>query len=130
MILASGCFDGLSATHARYLDAASQYRDGIEPLVVTVERDSYIRRIKGRAPYWPLADRAYAVSRLQMVDQVYAQPEHEAVPDVIRKLRPRVFVKGPEWRDYLDGAHLEACRAVGAKVCFTDDYGPHWSDVR
>jgi glycerol-3-phosphate cytidylyltransferase-like family protein len=131
VILASGCFDGLSAPHVRYLLAAKRIalQTG-DPLVVTIERDAYIRQKKGRDPYWPQADRAVALSAVACVDDVYVQPDDEDVPAVIRKLKPRIFVKGPEWEAQMDDAHRIACQEVGAEVRFTRRFGKHWSDVR
>jgi glycerol-3-phosphate cytidylyltransferase-like family protein len=132
VILAAGCFDGLSAPQVRYLVAAKRFgiNCGDPHLCVTIERDQYIRIAKSREPYWPQADRAFAVSGLACVDEVYIQPEDESVPDVIRKLKPRLFVKGPEWIRELDQLHRDACGEVGAEIAFTSAFGRHWSDVR
>ena len=129
MILASGCFDGLSAPQVRYLQFAKSVNPRA-PLVVTLETDGYIRRIKGRHPYWPLNDRAYTVSTLPFVDSVYRQDEDERVPAVIRKLQPRYFVKGPDWINALDDEHRLACKEVDCEIVFTRNFGKHWSDVR
>lgn len=129
MILAAGCFDGLSAPHVRYLHAAKRIAP-IEPLIVTIVPDSYIRERKGREPYWPQADRAFAVNMLAIVDGVHLQPDGQTVPDAIRVLSPKYFVKGPEWEAGLDGEHLTACRDAGAQIRFTRNFGKHWSDVR
>jgi len=129
VILAAGCFDGLSAPHVRYLEAAKRIAP-IEPLVVTIVPDSYIRERKGREPHWPQADRAEAVSALRMVDRVHIQPEGQTVPDAIRLLSPKYFVKGPEWEARLDSDHLTACDDAGATIRFTRSFGKHWSDVR
>lgn len=129
MILASGCFDGLSAPHVRYLEAAKRVAPH-EPLVVTIVPDSYIRERKGREPHWPAADRAYPVSQLRCVAKVHIQPEGQSVPDAIRLLSPKYFVKGPEWDGTLDMEHLTACDDAGAQVRFTRNFGKHWSDVR
>ena len=129
MILASGCFDGLSAPHVRYLEAAKRIAPH-EPLVVTIVPDSYIRATKGREPHWTAEDRAYPVSQLKIVHKVHVQPEGQTVPDVIRLLSPKYFVKGPEWDGALDAEHLTACDDAGAQVRFTRSFGKHWSDVR
>ena len=129
MILAAGCFDGLSAPQVRYLQFAKRINPQ-QSLVVTLETDAYIREVKGREPCWPLADRAYAVSGLACVDHVHTQGEDERVPDVIRLLQPAYFVKGPDWTTSLDDAHRDACAEVGAEIVFTRNFGKHWSDVR
>ena len=129
MILAAGCFDGLSAPQVRYLQAARQI-DRSLTLMVTVVPDSYILKAKGRLPYWPQSDRVHAVYALGCVDDVHTQGEGQSVPDVIRLYRPRYFVKGPEWQDTLDADHVQACRDVEAEIVFTRNYGKHWSQVR
>lgn len=129
MTLAAGCFDGLSAPHVRYLQAAKSMDPAAE-LMVTLVPDRYIRQTKDRDPYWPQLDRAYALCALACVDDVHLQPDGETVPDVIRKLKPRYFVKGPEWKDMLDAAHIRACRDVGTEIRFTSHFGKHWSQVR
>ena len=129
MILAAGCFDGLSGPQVRYLQAARRL-DPWGTLIVTIVPDRYIREHKQRAPYWCQADRAHVVKSLGCVDDVYMQGEHETVPDVIRALEPETFVKGPEWQNHLDEEHMQACQDAGTEIVFTADYGPHWSEVR
>lgn len=129
MILASGCFDGLSAPQVRYLQAAKRV-DPQMRLVVAIEADSYIWETRGRAPYWPQSDRAHVVYALDLVDDVYVQREDERVPAVIRTAKPRYYVKGPDWREQLDEAHRQACADAGTQIVFTPNYGKHWSHVR
>jgi len=129
VILASGCFDGLSAPQVKYLEAAKRLAPR-EPLVVTIVPDSYIRLHKGRDPYWPQADRAVPVQALSIVDRVHVQPEGQSVPDVIRLLSPKYFVKGPEWDGALDQEHVTACDDAGTEIRFTRNFGKHWSHVR
>jgi glycerol-3-phosphate cytidylyltransferase-like family protein len=129
VILACGCFDGLSAPHVKYLEAAKRLAPR-EPLVVTIVPDSYIRARKGRDPYWPQADRAVPIQALRIVDRVHLQPEGQTVPDVIRLLSPKYFVKGPEWDGTLDQDHMTACVDAGAEIRFTRNFGKHWSHVR
>lgn len=129
MILASGCFDGLSAPQVRYLQAAKSM-DPSANLVVTLVPDNYIRQTKGREPYWPQLERAHVIFALACVDDVHLQPDGETVPDVIRLLKPRYFVKGPDWKETLDAAHVQACLDAGAEIRFTRHFGKHWSHVR
>jgi glycerol-3-phosphate cytidylyltransferase-like family protein len=129
VILASGCFDGLSAPQVRYLQACKRL-DPHATLVVAIETDDYVVRKKGRYPYWPQADRAHVIYALDLVDDVIVQTADERVPDVIRRLKPRYFVKGPDWRDCIDDAHRAACEETGTQLVFTPNYGKHWSHVR
>lgn len=128
MILCSGAFDGLHAGHVRYLQAARRLSTG-ETLTVAVAPDSYIRSAKKRAPYWPQADRLQTVYALGCVDAVIPQRE-DSVAQVIRDYRPRVFVKGPDWRGELPADVLQACQDVGTDVQIVDTVGRHVREAR
>ena len=130
MVLCSGCFDGLHAGHVRYLQAASRLcRDG-ESLVVAVAPDLYIRRYKQREPRWSCADRMETVLALGMVDRVVVHGDDGAA-GVIRAERPRLFVKGSDWRDRyrLFPEILYACHAVDADIFTVDTPGVHTSEA-
>ena len=129
MILASGCFDGLHAGHVDYLSAAKALCGHDELLACAVAPDSYIRTQKGRAPYWPQHQRARTVRALQDVDAVilHAQP---SVAEVIRDVKPRLFVKGPDWEGRLPEEVLLACEEVGTSIAFLETPGRHVREAR
>ena len=117
VILTSGCFDGFHAGHLHYLEGAAALRQSIrERLMVAVAPDEYLQQVKGRCR-WPVADRAQVICGLRVVD-----PEHVLIHDpvsvasVIRELRPRLFVKGGDWRWWQAEDVIEACEAVGTAI--------------
>ena len=128
VILASGTFDGVHSGHVRYLRAARLLAKG-EFLRVAVAPDVYIRTEKHREPYWSQSDRAETVLALGCVDCVTQHPE-PSVAQLIRDLRPRLFVKGQDWRGKLPEDVLAACQAVGTEIVFVDTPGKHVSQAR
>lgn len=96
VVFTNGCFDLLHAGHARYLALA---RDQGDVLIVGVNDDASVRRLKGGArPVVPLEDRAALLSALAAVD--FVVPFTEDTPlELIRAIRPDVLVKGEDWRN-------------------------------
>lgn len=110
--LATGCFDLLHVGHLHFL---AQARAQADVLVVAVNSDASIRRLKGEArPLVPEEERLAMVSALRCVD--HALLCDDDVADVlIRRLRPDVFVTAaPSVAAY---PSEQACaHAVGARV--------------
>lgn len=126
MILVSGCFDGLHAGHVRYLQAAQAYCLKDEVLVCAVAPDEYIEHTKKRRPYWSQAERLYTVGALPCVDVAIAQ-RTESVASIIAELRPRIFIKGIDWKDHLPADVVTACERVGTALAFVDTEAVHTS---
>jgi D-beta-D-heptose 7-phosphate kinase/D-beta-D-heptose 1-phosphate adenosyltransferase len=94
VVFTNGCFDLLHVGHTRYLEQARRLGD---LLVVAVNTDRSVRRIKGRnRPIVPQAQRAEVVSALGCVDYVtlFATPTPRPL---IAALRPDILVKGADW---------------------------------
>jgi rfaE bifunctional protein nucleotidyltransferase chain/domain len=117
-----GVFDLLHIGHIRYFEQAKAMGD---VLVVTVTPDRHVNKGPGR-PAFPEALRAEAVASLAAVDYVAINQWPTAV-ETLQKLRPDVYVKGPDYRrpeeDVTGGIQQEAdaARSVGARLAFTDD---------
>jgi D-beta-D-heptose 7-phosphate kinase/D-beta-D-heptose 1-phosphate adenosyltransferase len=130
VILCSGCFDGLHAGHVAYLEAAAALRFGDERLMVAVACDDYIRRVKHREPSFDLSMRMRTVAGLRAVDDVGDHGPAGAAY-VIRAVRPRLFVKGQDWK--LNGLApdvIDACIDVGCRVLYVNtEIGRHTSDA-
>lgn len=90
----NGCFDILHAGHASLLQGA---RAACDRLVVGLNDDASVRRLKGEArPVNTEQDRAFLLSALAAVDIVV--PFHEDTPlDLITRLKPDVLVKGADY---------------------------------
>ena len=95
VVLANGCFDLLHAGHVRYLADARSRGDC---LVVAVNTDASVRRLKGGGrPLVPLADRAEVLCALAAVDFVVPFDE-PTLAETLRELRPAVHAKGTDYR--------------------------------
>jgi rfaE bifunctional protein nucleotidyltransferase chain/domain len=94
VVWTNGCFDLFHAGHARSLRAA---RDLGDVLVVGVNSDDSVRRLKGPGrPVLRARDRAELVASLACVD--YAVIFGEDTPEeCIRLLRPQVHCKGADY---------------------------------
>ena len=92
----NGCFDLLHVGHTRFLAEARSLGN---VLVVGVNTDDSIRRIKGKhRPWVPQEERAEILTALDSVDHVVLFDETTPVA-VIEALRPHVACKGGDYRD-------------------------------
>lgn len=91
----NGCFDIL---HAGHLDYLARIKRKAEVLIVAVNSDSSVRRLKGKGrPVVPANERAALVAALKPVDYVTIFSEPTPIR-VIRALRPNLLVKGGDWK--------------------------------
>ena len=114
LVFTNGCFDLLHVGHVRYLQAARGCGDA---LAVAVNGDASVRALKGPTrPINPEADRAEVLAALECVDFVtfFHTPR---VDEVIRTVRPHVYVKGGDYTlETLDPSERAALQEVGAVV--------------
>lgn len=94
VVFTNGCFDILHAGHVRYLREARKLGD---ILVVGLNTDSSISRLKPGRPINPEALRAEVLAALSDVDYVVFFGE-ETPYELIKLLGPDVLVKGGDWR--------------------------------
>jgi rfaE bifunctional protein nucleotidyltransferase chain/domain len=112
LVFTNGCFDILHRGHVEYLVAA---RDLGDALVVGVNTDASVRRLKGEArPVVPLSDRMFVLAGLGCVDAVVSFAE-ETPRALIAELLPDVLVKGGDYRPD-DVAGADEVRGVGGEV--------------
>ncbi|MFF8764565.1 adenylyltransferase/cytidyltransferase family protein [Nocardiopsis dassonvillei] len=117
--LCHGCFDLFHVGHVYHLSQAARLAD---VLVVSVSSDGACRKGPGR-PAYAAADRAVLVAALEVVDHVH-EARGRGPADVIRALRPDVYVKGP---DYAESpcvrvrAEAALVERLGGRIAFTDD---------
>jgi D-beta-D-heptose 7-phosphate kinase/D-beta-D-heptose 1-phosphate adenosyltransferase len=94
IVFTNGCFDILHRGHITYLSRAKALGD---ILVVAVNSDASVRRLKGpERPINGLDDRLEVLEALSCVDHVVAF-DADTPDDVIRVVRPDVFVKGGDY---------------------------------
>jgi rfaE bifunctional protein nucleotidyltransferase chain/domain len=94
IVFTNGCFDLLHYGHARYLEEAKAEGD---ILVVAVNSDASVRRIKGRdRPVVNERDRAGVIAALESVDFVVIFSEDTPL-DTIKAIKPDILIKGADW---------------------------------
>jgi D-beta-D-heptose 7-phosphate kinase/D-beta-D-heptose 1-phosphate adenosyltransferase len=95
IVFSNGCFDLLHVGHIRSLEQARGFGDR---LIVAVNSDGSVRRLKGEGrPVVPAKQRAEVLAGLSCVDWVivFRQNTPQAL---IEKLRPDVLAKGGDWK--------------------------------
>ncbi len=96
LALTNGCFDLLHAGHVKLLSAA---RESADRLVVAINSDSSIKRLKGPSrPLIPQEERAELLLAFEAVDCVVIFA-HDTPLETIVALRPDVLVKGADWSE-------------------------------
>lgn len=110
-----GCFDLLHLGHIRHLQAAAAAGDY---LIVTVTPDRFVNKGPGR-PVFTDEQRAAAVAALGCVDEVHITDSPTAA-DAIRRIKPAVFAKGPDYSaETLDAGEAAALAKVGGTLLIT-----------
>ncbi len=94
IVFTNGCFDIIHKGHVRYLARAKRLGD---VLVVGLNSDRSVSRIKPGRPVNPERDRAEVLSALCMVDYVTIFDERTPYR-LIKSLKPDVLVKGGDWK--------------------------------
>jgi D-beta-D-heptose 7-phosphate kinase/D-beta-D-heptose 1-phosphate adenosyltransferase len=90
----NGCFDIL---HPGHIDLLRRARELGDVLVVAINTDASVRRIKGdHRPIIPEQERAELLAGLEMVDFVCTFDEDTPL-EAIRQIQPDVLVKGADW---------------------------------
>ncbi len=112
IVMTNGCFDILHAGHVDYLQQARALGD---VLVVAVNDDHSVRRLKGHGrPLTPLAQRMRVLAALGCVDYVVAFSQ-DTPAALIERVLPDKLVKGGDYQEE-QVAGQEAVRAAGGEV--------------
>jgi len=94
VVFTNGCFDLLHYGHVKYLEVARKNGD---LLVVAINSDASVRRIKGRGrPLVSQTDRIRIIAGLESVDYVTVFAEDTPLR-IIKLLKPDILVKGSDW---------------------------------
>ena len=94
VVFTNGCFDIIHPGHLDLLGRARQLGD---VLVVAINSDNSVRRLKGpERPVFPEAERAEILNALDMVDFVCTFDEDTPL-ETILIVHPDVLVKGADW---------------------------------
>ncbi len=94
IVFTNGCFDIVHAGHVDYLEKARSFGDY---LIVGMNSDSSVKKIKGeKRPIVPENYRARVLEGLKAVDCVFIF-EEETPLEVIKTVQPDILVKGADW---------------------------------
>ena len=112
LVFTNGCYDILHPGHVDLLARARALGDG---LILGLNSDASVRRIKGNLPgpprpVNPQRERAFVLAGLASVDFVVIFDEDTPL-ELIRAVRPQVLVKGGDW---------DVSRIVGRDVVEAD----------
>jgi len=95
IVFTNGCFDILHSGHVDYLSRAKQLGD---LLIVGLNSDKSIKRLKGRErPVNTLSERIQVLSGLGSVDYIIPFETDTPIP-LIKKIHPDIYVKGSDYR--------------------------------
>ena len=96
LVFTNGCFDIL---HAGHIHTLSQAKAAGDVLIVGVNNDASVARLKGTdRPVMPLYSRMAVLASLMYVD--YVIPFSEDTPlEIIQQIRPDVLVKGGDYQE-------------------------------
>ena len=112
----NGCFDLLHRGHIKVLTEA---RAACDRLVVGLNSDASVKRLKGESR--PLVDqigRAEVLAALEAVDLVVVFDEDTPL-ELIRQVRPKVLIKGADYRHDQVVGH-EIVEAEGGEIVLVD----------
>ena len=117
-----GVFDLLHIGHIKYFQEAKSMGD---LLIVTITPDRFVNKGPGR-PAFNEKYRAEAIAALDVVDYV-AINEWPTAIETIKLLKPNLYVKGPDYKNYKEDVtgniklEEDAIKSVGGKIAFTSD---------
>jgi len=95
IVFTNGCFDLLHAGHLSLLSQSAKLGD---VLVLAINSDASVRRLKGpERPLVPQEDRAAVLAALGFVDAVTIFDEDTPL-EVLQAVRPHVLVKGGDYK--------------------------------
>ncbi|OMH41422.1 D-glycero-beta-D-manno-heptose 1-phosphate adenylyltransferase [Desulfurobacterium indicum] len=94
IVFTNGCFDIIHAGHIDYLEKAKSFGD---ILIVGVNSDTSIKRIKGgKRPIIPEQYRIRVLKGLNAIDGIIVFNEKTPL-NIIKALEPDILVKGADW---------------------------------
>ena len=114
IVFTNGCFDLVHAGHIKSFQQARSFGD---ILVVAINSDNSIKRLKGESrPVVDLKNRLALLKALECIDFVI--PFEEDTPQkLIEEIRPDVMVKGEDWKGKTV-AGADFVQSYGGKVEF------------
>lgn len=113
---ANGCFD---LVHPGHISLLSQARSACDRLIVAINTDASVTRLKGPTrPVQPEAARAAVLAAFELVDLVVSFSE-DTPYEIVKALKPDILVKGADYRiEQVVGADL--VQSWGGRVVLAD----------
>lgn len=114
IVFTNGCFDIIHAGHVGYLEEARKQGNR---LVVALNSDASVRRLKGQGrPINPIDRRLAVLAGLEAVDWVVSF-EEDTPERLLRRIKPDVLVKGGDYRaDQIIGGTIVKANGGEVKV--------------
>ena len=113
VVFTNGCFDIIHAGHVTYLEQARRQGDR---LIVAVNSDDSVRRLKGKGrPINPQDRRMAVLAGLEAVDWVLSFADDTPRP-LLRALQPDILVKGGDYQDKTGVVGWEIVEEYGGEV--------------
>lgn len=123
-VFTCGVFDLLHWGHVHFLEQARALGDR---LIVGVNDDDYIRRVKHREPIFPIHERLLMLRALSCVDDVRQFPESDPCA-LIRRLKPDIVAKGQEYR-FGNAPEKELIESMGGRFVLLDSLPIHTREI-
>jgi D-glycero-beta-D-manno-heptose 1-phosphate adenylyltransferase len=116
VVFTNGCFDILHLGHIEYLSKA---RDLGDYLVIGLNTDESVRRLKGTGrPVQDEKTRAMVLASLRFVDAVVLFDEDTPL-ELIKKVVPDILVKGSDYKEH-DVVGADLVTAAGGEVVIVE----------
>jgi D-beta-D-heptose 7-phosphate kinase/D-beta-D-heptose 1-phosphate adenosyltransferase len=119
----NGCFDGLHQGHLFFLGFCSAQADS---LIVGINTDEYIKRKKGRDPFYSVDIRRKALLSLGFIQDVFVFEENTP-NNFIRKINPDIHCTGSEYGE--DCPERCVCDDIGASLVLIPRI-KHWASSK
>jgi len=122
VVLCHGVFDLLHIGHIKYFQEAKSMGD---ILVVSITPDRFVNKGPGRPAFGEI-HRAEAIAALDVVDYV-AVNEWPTAIETIKALKPDLYVKGPDYKDYKEDVtgniqlEEDAVKSIDGEIAITSN---------
>ncbi|MCD6132761.1 MAG: D-glycero-beta-D-manno-heptose 1-phosphate adenylyltransferase [Deltaproteobacteria bacterium] len=111
IVFTNGCFDIIHAGHVYCLKKTKELGD---ILIVGINSDQSIKKIKKNRPINKLSDRMIVLDSIKYVDYVVSFDE-ETPENLIKMIKPDILTKGGDWdKKYIVGADF--VESYGGKI--------------
>jgi D-beta-D-heptose 7-phosphate kinase/D-beta-D-heptose 1-phosphate adenosyltransferase len=104
-VLTTGVFHLVHPGHVELFE----YCSTLGSVIVGINSDDYVTQKAGKIII-PLHERIYMLKSIRFVDHVFVFSEPNPC-ELIKRLRPQIFVKGPDYKDILT-PELEVCKEM------------------